>query len=884
MIDLFNCAPTLGVIPVVVQIGPMLIALLSAVVAAVVSALIKLLKPSTIKAFLQIMWRNKLATIVLVAAIAGICHGVTYIKGVLSERGSGGGVVEVGKSDWSAFRGGPDRRGATLDAEDPKAAARVWGGTTKIKTFYSSPGIVGNRIFATSAEAGAFNPQGEGGIVCLDADTGEVVWNYAPRGFRATYSSPSVQSNYLVSGEGLHLTDDARITCLRIDFESNGYEFLWEFRTRSHVESSPCIYNGRAYVGAGDDGLYCIELEPDSDNKPVVKWHLAGNKSSGGMILEGEEALLDCEASPAALDGKVFFCLGMGGKAVVCVDAETGQKLWKVNTPYPVFGAPAVVDGKVIVGMGTGNMIESAEEALESEIQKLRDKGLSEGALEKERAMLGPAGEVWCMDAESGDLVWSKKLARTVLGAVAAADGRLYFGSRDHRLYSLGLDGTGMKEFDSHEPIVTSPAVGKEHVYFVTEAGTLICLDRNSLKPVWDMRIGSGGTAISSPAVGRGHIYVGTTKDGLVCLGGPVVDETYLWAGAMGGEGQSGWVDGSFVPASVKFAWRYPKTETTDTDAEATAITTPVACSTNALYVGMGGARNGLAKVELTDNRRRPFTEAWFCAATHAPGSSAAILGELVYFVSGQPGDKGRYLHTVDVKSGAILSKREVADYAGGQMLLTRNGLLVADREDGLSLLRGEEDSIFLDVGKVVGSPVSGNDMFFVATESGVSALSAVGGENLWRVALPAPVRTGPVVRGETVAVGTTEGVVALRMVDGSTAWTLACGETVGGLVCSDEYIACVTTNREVVLMDWAGEEKVRTDAVAPGITPVLCGAVMLCPKPDGVELVEIESGKKRNWVGNLGWLGGIVTPGIVFDSKMYIGTGERGLVCLRGK
>jgi len=102
--------------------------------------------------------------------------------------------------------------------------------------------------------------------------------------------------------------------------------------------------------------------------------------------------------------------------------------------------------------------------------------------------------------------------------------------------------------------------------------------------------------------------------------------------------------------------------------------------------------------------------------------------------------------------------------------------------------------------------------------------------------------------------------------------------------VCSDAYIACVTTNREVVLMDWAGKEKVRTDAVAPGLTPVICGDVMLCPKPGGIERIEIESGTKRSWIGNLGWLGGIVTPGVLSDSEMYIGTGARGLVCLRGK
>ena len=693
-----------------------------------------------------------------------------------------------------------------------------------------------------------------------------------------------IHSNYLVSGEGLHLTDDARITCLRI--KGNDYEFLWAYRTGSHVESSPCIYNGAAYVGAGDDGLYCIELEPGPGNEPVVKWHIAGgsSKPGDGHVLEGEEKLLDCEAPPAAYDGKVIFCLGMGGKAVICVDAETGKKLWKVNTPYPVFGAPTVVDGKVIVGMGTGNMVESAEQAIAKEMKKLKAKGLSEEELAKEREMLGPAGEVWCLEGETGAVVWSKKLERTVLGAVAAADGRLYFGSRDHKLYSMLIDGSGLKSFDSREPIVTSPAVGRAHVYFVTETGMMYCLDKDSLKPVWDMRVGSGGSAISSPAVSRGHVYVGTIHDGLVCLGGPMADEAFLWAGALGGNGESGWADGSLIPQGVKYAWSYPQKSSGANAAAATVITTAPACSTNAVYVGMGGATKGLAKVALTGNRRNPYVEAWFCASTHPPSSSAAILGEKVYFVSGKAGDEDRYLHTVDANTGAVLAKRDVATHASGHLLVTRDGVIVADREDGVSLLRGADESIFLEVGQSVGSPVTAWDMFFVATESGVSAVSAVGGELLWTVALSAPVRTGPVVRGETIAVGTSEGVVALGVVDGATRWSTGCGETAERLVCNDDYVACVTTNREVVLVDWAGEEKLRVPDVASGVTPILCDAVMLCPMPDGIELVEIESGERRTWGGKLGWLGGLTTPGVVLDSKVYIGTGRKGLVCLRGR
>ena len=688
-------------------------------------------------------------------------------------------------------------------------------------------------------------------------------------------------------GEGLHFTEDARITCLRVDLENNDYEFLWELHTKSHVESSPCLYNGRAYVGAGDDGLYCIELEPGPDNTPVVKWHLAGNKSADGLVLDGEEKLLDCEAPPAAHDGKVFFCLGMGGKAVVCVDADTGKKLWKVNTPYPVFGAPTVVDGKVVVGMGTGNMIQSAEAARQTELKKLKEKGWSKDALAEEAVRLGPAGEVWCMSAETGEVLWSQKLQRTVLGAVAAADGRLYFGSRDHNLYSLGLDGKGLKAFDTHEPIVTSPAVGHTHAYIVTESGILHCLEKNTLMPAWNMRIGTGGNSISSPAVARGHVYVGTINDGLVCLGGPARDEEYLWAGPLGGPGRSGWVDGSPLPRAGKVAWRYPRKDGADADGPATVITTPVACSTNALYVGIGGARSGLVKLLLTDNRRRPYEEAWFCETTLPPCVSPVILGSTVFFVSGQAGDPDRRLYTVDAETGAVRAEHAVADNASGQVLLTRNTLLVVDRADGLTLLRevdGKRETVPVAVGSMVGSPAAANGMLFVATDSAVTALSAAGGESLWRARLPSPARTGPVPQGQRLAIGTADGVLAVDMLDGAVQWSTPCGETTGTLVCSDDYVACVTTGRTVVLMDWAGSVKARVAGAAPGLTPMLCGDLLMCFTPGAITQVDIASGEERSWGGRLDWLGGIVTPAVMLDSKLYFGTAQKGLVCMGEK
>ncbi|NIA21597.1 MAG: PQQ-binding-like beta-propeller repeat protein, partial [Anaerolineaceae bacterium] len=149
---------------------------------------------------------------------------------------------------WPMWRGGPQRRGAVLDAEDPAHGKVVWSFSKDgIKDFYCSPAVAGNRVYATSARWELFKK--DGAIYSLDADTGKLDWMFNSQGYRATFSSPAVyhdrqkDKRYLVVGEGLHQTNDARVFCLDVEASEKKHQgvMLWSYRTKSHVESSPCI-------------------------------------------------------------------------------------------------------------------------------------------------------------------------------------------------------------------------------------------------------------------------------------------------------------------------------------------------------------------------------------------------------------------------------------------------------------------------------------------------------------------------------------------------------------------------------------------------------------------------------------------------------------------
>ena len=123
-----------------------------------------------------------------------------------------------------------------------------------------------------------------------------------------------------------------------------------------------------------------------------------------------------------------------------------------------MFGAPTLVGGQVVVGMGNGNFVESAEEVKRKELEKLKKQGKTAEELAAAEKSLGPAGEVWCLDEKTGHVQWRFAVGDVVLGAVTASEGRLFFAARDGYVYAVSTAGKELGRWNAHAPIVASPA------------------------------------------------------------------------------------------------------------------------------------------------------------------------------------------------------------------------------------------------------------------------------------------------------------------------------------------------------------------------------------------------------------------------------------------
>jgi len=875
-----------AVVPVIV--GPLqaLLALLPSILLALGGALVAFLRPSFYKKLGLFFWNQKLFTMCLIAVVTGL---VFLSRAGWGRNGPAATAMRAG-SDWPLFRGGPERRGAVLDAPEPTLPDTVWAFKAGAKCVFASPAVVGNRVYVTTADKGVFSDRGA--VLCLDAETGAEVWRYAPADFRATFSSPSVKDGYLVVGEGLHYTTDSRINCLDL----KGH-LLWELRTKSHVESTPCIANGRVYVGAGDDGYYCVDLKPGPDGKPNVVWHLDGKKYP------------DCETAHLVADGMVFLGLGMSGNALLGLDADTGRELWRLPTPYPVFAPPALADGKLYVGMGNGDFVNSAEQVREATLKKMRDAGKSVAEIAEAEKRLGPAGEVWCIEAKSGKVEWTFKLPQTVLGAIAIAGDKLYLGCRDGQLYCLSTDGKPIKTWNAHEAILTSPAVGAEGIYVSTCSGRVHCLKADTLEPVWEATLGDGVNFISSPALALGHIYIGTEQEGLRCIGRRGEKLPPLWTNM-----ERGGSDGSPLPASGQLLWRYPK-EANDRfvvtapivpwgDCLAVACTLPGQAMLLKLKLGRG----------IEDEQRVAWKEAGFDRRIRvAPATlgemalvadGASFLRHLVggkersqwslrpnagggwavdrrrvylwaWHMPGQyapPEEPPRRLQSwlIDPKDATVASVPTPTTPAAARRLIDPNDATIASVPPSWSA----------ELGAASLPPAPGEGILSVATNTALMALDDSTGTVLWRVPLKETPLFGPVRLPKGIVLATPKGIAVHKIVDGSVAWAVDCGPLAAPLNADADHIAAITQSGELIVLAASdGKQLAKVSDVAGRVPPLLVGDKVLFVNKD-LTLLRLGEDLPVQWARTK-WLGEVKTPLVLLGSHIYFATDAKGVVCI---
>jgi outer membrane protein assembly factor BamB len=344
------------------------------------------------------------------------------------------GVALVGR-----FRPRDDR---PTPEESPAVAVEWSFEQTERGAIISTPTLADDSVYVTAIRDSALAPSGV--VYCLDRRRGSVRWQFDDGGsMQHTISSPCLADGRLYLGEGMHGNDVCKLYCL----EAASGRKLWQFVTGGHIESSPCVADGAVFFGSGDDGLY--GLDAVSGGK---RWHFQGRRH--------------IDSSPAVAGRRLYAGSGVSllypTTEVFCLDAAGGALLWRTPTDLPVWGSPLVRDEQVFFGLGNGRLTQSAQ------------------APEK------PAGALLCADASTGRTCWIYRLDDAVFGRPAADEEHVYFGARDGRCYCLDRrDGRRRWAVELGSPIVANPALLDGRLYVVASGGRVSYLDAASGRVRW---------------------------------------------------------------------------------------------------------------------------------------------------------------------------------------------------------------------------------------------------------------------------------------------------------------------------------------------------------------------------------------------------------------
>jgi outer membrane protein assembly factor BamB len=886
-----------AVVPILPTLGSLLV-LLPALGFSILTALAAWFHPATARKLLRLAWRQKGALLLLAlgaVAIGGLAvfagqrvfgpDGLEVLARETAEgpfarvRGSND-LADAADASWPVDRGSLQRLGAVPNALDATRKGVVWKTGGVREAFYSSSAVVGGRLYIVGS-------QGDRGTIhCLDTQTGRRVWSIRPPGMRATFSSPVVQGDYLVCGEGLHHTRNARVIC--VDLRRG--RVAWTFATRGHVECTPVIWRDRVYVGAGDDGIYCLRLEPTKSDDRQLVWHQPGSMYA------------DAETSLAVYDGRVYAGLGVGGQALCVLDAGSGEAVERIELPYPVFSPPSIShsSNRLFVGMGVGDYVTPAET---------------------------PAGQVCGFELDTMRRAWTFPTPAAVLGAVVVAGENLVFGCWDGYLYQLDLDGRLVDRYDCGAPIVGSPSIGPHCIYVVTQSGWLLCLDRQRLRPLWQQRLGTQGRFISSPVLAEGSIFVGTERHGLFRVGlHSEQDLQPLWPGALGGPGFTGCRDGSNLPRSPRIAWEFPITAAAPTaiprdskpppvlskePADPRPMLAPAAVSPDALVVPVAeGPRAGLICLSLDGTGDAPPVR-WTHQEPSGVHRSAAIVNDAVVFVAG-PSSQGstaerpvaeppRQLRSIDLQTGQSRWQHRIVAGATGNFTADAQGIVLQDKPGWLTHLRLDgEPTWSLEVGIVEFAAAGQKSRLLVAVARppALLLLDRPTGRLLWRVDLPAPATASPVIGARKIYVGTALGLEVRDLLDGQLAARspTAAGGVVSAMGWDQQRIVFVNDQQQVIVCS-AGDARLLAALpdVRPGTSPLLTGDRLVVVGRQSMWSLAWPTGSSRTTATSNETSGtetvpwcpllasqDVLTPLVMQEGCVYLEVVGRGWLCLR--
>jgi outer membrane protein assembly factor BamB len=411
-------------------------------------------------------------------------------------------------SDWPDWRG-PARDGQSQEKNlptkwSPKGENLAWrapyGGR-------SAPIVLGDRVYLQ-------NSAGKGGtlqerVMCLNADTGRVMWEYKFNVFlsdvpphRVGWASPVADPAtgtvyaYGVGGMFVALGSDGKLLWERSLTEEFG---MWT--THGGRTVSPVIEGDLVIVSGPTEGW--------GEQAPRRHRFIALDKKTGDTVwvsTPGGRPFDTTYSPPIAtnINGTRLLIAGTGDGAFHALRPQTGEPVWKYEMSKRGINTGAVLKGTTVIlshseeNLDTSEMgllvavDATAKGALGKDHTKWSVKGFQGGfsspVIDGDRIyQIDNGANLFAFDVNTGKNLWQQNLGTIQKSSPVLADGKLYVGTENGKFFILKpgpdrceiLDEDQLGSEATPEAIIGSVAISRGRIFLVTDSA-LYCIGKKS--------------------------------------------------------------------------------------------------------------------------------------------------------------------------------------------------------------------------------------------------------------------------------------------------------------------------------------------------------------------------------------------------------------------
>ncbi len=416
---------------------------------------------------------------------------------------SGQAPRRVALGDWPEARG-PNRDG--ISAETGLVSTWALNGQNFLwRAPYggrSSPIVMGNRVCVQNPSSSGTTLQER--VMCLDADTGRVVWEYKFNIFqsdvpphRVGWASPAADPE---TGNIYALSVGAQVIALNKDGK-----LLWD-RSIGEEFSAFTTHGGRTMSPLVDGDLVIVSAAISSWGTAANRAHrfVALNKRTGDIVYvanPGGRPYDTAYAAPtiATINGVRLLIAGLGDGGIHAIKPQTGERVWSFVAAKRAINTGVVVKGtSVIVSHGDENldtselgMIAAIDGSQTGDIKTTKwavkgdQFGFSSPVIDGPRVYQVENGSrLKAFDLETGKELWRLPLGTIQKAPPVLADGKLYVGTESGKFFivraaadrgevlsevELPLSKNSVQQAEgTPEPILAGAAVSRGRIFFVS--------------------------------------------------------------------------------------------------------------------------------------------------------------------------------------------------------------------------------------------------------------------------------------------------------------------------------------------------------------------------------------------------------------------------------